>query len=250
MIRFTTISIFSLAFIPLALMLLAIGIYVIPTNKKNGLWLKLALLANSSLVLALSTIGCGGDKSNAADGTSDGGEQVMCYMMPASDVTEIPQSFEASDDWRTLENTLSSLEYYIVTDDFNEDNADEFYKNAGESINKLQQNGLITKDDATILRAYCNSRYDYYIHMIGGATCYEPMPIPQGKEAVKEDIVAAANELHQLYTEYKIDTPAYDTALANLEKQLELYTGKKDNAVLRQLLLDLADDMSGEHWTD
>ncbi|MCP4231593.1 MAG: hypothetical protein GY771_15795 [bacterium] len=233
MIRFTTISVFSLAFIPLALVLLAIGIYAIPTGKKNGVWLKLALFINSSLVLALGAIGCGGGKSDAADDASNGGERVMCYLMPASDVTEIPQRYEDSEDWRTLEYSLSDLEYYITTDDFNEEAADDFYNKMGKSIANLNQNGLITDDDATILRAYCISRYDYYFHMIGGATCYEPMPIPKGKEAAKEDIIAAANELHQLYAENKIETPAYDKALTNLENQLELYTGKEDNAVLR-----------------
>ncbi|MBW2638171.1 MAG: hypothetical protein JRC86_11780 [Deltaproteobacteria bacterium] len=250
MIRFTAIPILALALLPLALLFLALGIYAISTEKKNGIWLKLALLVNSSLILALGAIGCGGEKSNAADGASDDGETVMCYMMPASDVTVIPQSFEASNDWVQFENSLSNLEYYITTEDFNEDVADEFYGQMGKSITNLKKSGLITDDDATILRAYCASRYDYYIHMIGGATCYEPMPIPAGKEATKEDIVAAANELHQLYAEYKIDTPAYDKALANLDNQLEIYTGKEDNAVLRQLLLDLADAMSGEYWTD
>ena len=250
MIRFTTISVFALAFIPLALTLLAIGIYAVPTEKKTGLWLKLALLVNSSLVLALGAIGCGVDRSDAANDVSNDGERVMCYMMPASDITEIPQTFEDSNDWRTLENSLSNLEYYIETDDFNDVVADEFYGEMGKSIANLKDNGLITEDDATILRAYCVSRYDYYFHMIGGATCYEPMPIPEGKEAAKEDIVEAANELRQLYADYKIDTPAYNTALANLDKQLELYTGKEDNALLRLLLLDLADDMSGEHWAD
>ncbi len=109
MIRFTSISIFSLAFIPLALVLLAVGIYAISTEKKGGIWLKLALLINSSLILALGAIGCGGGNSKAADD-----EFVTCYMMPAPDVTEIPQSFEESNDWYTLENSLISLEYYIT----------------------------------------------------------------------------------------------------------------------------------------
>jgi hypothetical protein len=84
--------------------------------------------------------------------------------------------------------------------------------------------------------------------MVGGATCYTPMPIPTGKEAAKEDVVVAANELRRLYADGKIDTPAYETALANLDANLKLFTEQENNAVLRQLLLDLADGKSGAHF--
>ena len=45
-----------------------------------------------------------------------------------------------------------------------------------------------------------------------------------------------------------IDDKSYGTALANLEKELELYTGKRDNTALRQLLLDLTDGMGGSYY--
>ncbi len=244
MIRYISVPVLAFALLPIALLLLAFGIYAIPTKKKRGIWLKLALLANSSLLLILGSIGCDNAKSDVPDD-----EFVMCYRVAASDITEVPKSFEESGDWQTLENSLSNLEYYIETSDFRDDVADEFYSNTGNAINGLEKSGLISDDDSSILREYCVSRYKYYIHMVGGATCYKPMPAPTGKDAVKGDIIKATDELHSLYKEYKIDTPAYDNALANLEKQLELYTGKEDNAVLRQLLLDLTDDMTGEYWT-
>lgn len=244
MIRFTTISVFSLAFIPLALMLLAIGIYVIPTDKKNGLWLKLALLVNSSLVLALGAIGCGGDKSNAADDE----EFVTCYMVPPSDVTEIPRSFEESNDWYMLESSLISLECYISAGTEDANAVEPLVEAARTSIDNLHDNGLINDDDAQVLSAYLNSRDFFYHTSICRIKCYDVKEPPEGKPQIREDIVDAMDTLRSIYASDGIETPAYETALANLEKQLELYTGKEDNAVLRQLLLDITDGRSGEHY--
>ncbi len=244
MIRFTTISIFSLAFIPLALMLLAIGIYVIPTDKKNGLWFKLALLINSSLVLALGTIGCGSGKSDAADDD----EFVTCYMVPPSDITEIPQSFEESNDWYMLENSLISLEYYISQGTEDAATVEPLVESARASIDNLRDSGLINDDDAQVLSAYVDNRDFHYHTSVCRIKCYDVKEPPEGKPQIREDIVDAMDVLRGIYDSGDIETPSYNTALANLEKQLKLYTGKEDNAVLRQLLLDITDGVSGEYY--
>ncbi|MCP4230628.1 MAG: hypothetical protein GY771_10865, partial [bacterium] len=172
-----------------------------------------------------------------------------CYMPPPeSDFTEIPANFEKSSDWETLENRLIGLENKISRKEYDGGFLDKFGETVWPAIENLRNDGLITDDDSDILTAYCESRRAYYSHVIGGATCYTPVPMPVGKEAAKEDVVTAANELRQLYADDKIDTPAYETALANLDINLKLYTEREDNAVLRQLLLDLADGRSGGYF--
>jgi len=244
MIRYTSISIISLAFLPLAIILIAIGIYAFSTERKSGIWLKLAVLANSSLVLALGFIGCGGDKSEAADEN----KMVTCYMMPAPDVTEIPQSFEDSNDWYTLESSLTNIEYYISSDTDDTAQVEPLVETARTSIENLRNNGLINNDDADILREYVNSRDFYYHTTICGVKCYDVKEPFGDKAQVREDIVYAIDNLRAIYESGDIETPAYETALGNLEKQLKLYTGKEDNAVLRQLLLDIADGYAGEYY--
>lgn len=238
MIRTVGLSILSLAFLLLASILLLLGIEALKLERKRGLWLKLALLINTSIVLAVGVLGCCGKP----------GGRVTCYEVAISDYTEIPEDFEQSSDWSKLESTLMNLEYYIGTGEYVDELAIDFRNRTSDSITNMRNAGLINEDDASILSAYVNSRIDYYFHTVGGATCYEPMPIPEGKEAAKGDIVAATNELRQLYTDGKIDTPTYETALVNLEGSLKLYTDKEDNAVLRQLLLDLADGQSGTYF--
>ncbi len=238
MIRTVGLSILSLAFLPLASILLLLGIEALNLDRKRGIWLKLAVLLNTSIVLAVGVLGCCGKP----------GGRVTCYDIAVSDYTEIPEDFEQSSEWSILESTLVNLEYYIESGDYNRELANEFHEKMTRAIVNLRNAGLIDEDDATILTAYVDSRIDYYFHMVGGATCYEAMPTPEGKEATKEDIVAATNELRQLYADGKIDTPAYETALANLDVSLKLYTEREDNAVLRQLLLDLADGQSGTYF--
>lgn len=228
--------------LPISLLLLVIGISSVKTNAKKGLWLKLTLAINTSLVMLLTFLGCCGKNGNLTI-------PLGCYKPPEeSDLTKIPVKFEESSDWATLENWLISLEDKISREDYDDDFLDRFGETVWPAIEGLRNDGLITDDDSEIIAAYCESRRAYYSHVIGGATCYTPTPIPKGKEAAKEDVVTAANALRRLYAEGKIDTPAYDTAFANLDGSLKLYTGMEDNVVLRQLLLDLADGRSGAYF--
>ncbi|MCP4231594.1 MAG: hypothetical protein GY771_15800 [bacterium] len=244
MIRIYTYTLLSLVFLPLALILVSLGINAIAAERKRGIWLKLAVIVNSSLILALGAIGCGGDKSDAADDE----EFVTCYMMPAPDVTEIPQTYEDSNDWQTLESSLISIEYYISTESDDTAAVEPLVETARTSIENLRVNGLINDDDAVILSEYVDSRDFYYNTSICGVKCYD-VKEPFGEKAqVREDIVYAMDNLRAIYANGDIETPAYETALANLEKQLKLYTGKEDNAVLRQLLLDITDGYSGNYY--
>lgn len=244
MIRTYTYTVLSLAFLPLALILVLLGINAIASDRKRGLWLKLALMINSSLVLVLGLIGCGGNKPEAADGK----EFVMCYAMPAPDRTEIPESFEKSADWYSLESSLISLEYYISSEMTDEDAVEPLISTARTNVDNLRDAGLINDDDAQLLRTYVDSRDFHYHTSICGIKCYDIKVMPEGKPRIREDIVDAMDQLRSIYASGDIETKAYDTATANLEKQLELYTGKEDNTVLRQLLLDIADGYSGEYY--
>lgn len=238
MIRTISLSFLAIAFLPVASVLLLLGITAIKPKRKHGFWLKLAVLINSSIVLAIGVLGCCGKP----------GGRVTCYEVAISDYTEIPDDFEQSSDWSKLESTLMNLEYFIENGEYNDALTADFRDRIYGSITNMKNAGLINENDASVLTAYTNSRIDYYVHMIGGATCYEPMPVPEGREVAKADIVAATDELRQLYADGKIDTQAYETALANLDHSLKLYTEKEDNAVLRQLLLDLADGRSGTYF--
>ncbi|MCP4231600.1 MAG: hypothetical protein GY771_15830 [bacterium] len=238
MIRTASITLAALAILPVALVLLLFGIERLNLSRRNGLWLKLGILINTSVVIALGISGCCGKS----------GGRVTCYDVAMSDYTEIPDDLEQSSDWSKLESTLMNLEYYIETGEYIDELAADLREKMSDSIVNLKNAGLISEDDASVLSAYCNSRSAYYLHMVGGATCYKPALIPEGKETTKKEIIETTDELRRLYADGKIDTPAYETALANLDDDLKLYTEKEDNAVLRQLLLDLADGQSGTYF--
>jgi hypothetical protein len=239
MIKSYGFMVLAVAFIPFAILLAILGITKIRQADNAGFWLKVAVLANTSLALALGFFGC----------KIPGGERTSCYEpLPVSDKTETPVEFQTSDDWDELERVMIKLEDGISSGKYNDSLANETGERVNASIEKLVQKNLITRDDGGILLAYCQSRIGYYVHMVGTATCYTPVPEPQGREATKTEIITTSEELRKLYEGYKIDTPAYETAKENLDAQLKVYTGKKDNAALRQLLLDLADGESGDYY--
>ncbi len=245
MVRTMTLTTLSLIFLPIASILILIGINAISVKKKNGIWMKLAVLVNSSLVLALGFLGCGG----SANGDEFEEEMVMCYDMAMSDYTKIPDKFEDSDDWTMLENRLTLYESYISSRNSEmEETADTILVEMTGAIDNLHSDGLINKDDADLLTDYVYSRAKTYNMSICGVKCYKPAPIKPGKPAKRQDVIDAIDSLRAIYTSGGINDSSYDTALANLEKELELYTGKEDNAVLRQLLLDLTDGMIGTYY--
>ncbi len=235
MIRTMSITLIAVAFLPIAIILLLFGIDRVNPSPRKGVWLKLAVIINSALVIALGSLGCG---------KSDG--EVTCYDVAMSDFTEIPVDFEKSDDWSSLEYAMTALEGYIINGNYDEETEIRTREKIGDAVSNMKDDGLITEDEKILLWAYCLRRVDSYAGP--SVSCYAAMPSPGSKEASKAEIVEATIELRQLYADGKIDTPAYDTALATLEEQLALYTGKKDNAVPRQLLLDLADGRSGTYF--
>jgi hypothetical protein len=99
----------------------------------------------------------------------------------------------------------------------------------------------LNADELTVVGAYCSERLAWYLHMVGGAACYKPMPVPTDREAVLADTVDRAMELRELYVQGKVAADAYDTALEVLEDDLREYTGNEGVSTLRQLILDLAD---------
>ena len=143
---------------------------------------------------------------------------------------------------------MLSLEGRIYSNNYSEEFRANTENTLNETLPKLRESGLITVDEEELLSAYCWSRFDHYSHMADGTPCYEVREIREGREATKAEIIAAMDELRGLYHDFKIDTPAYDTAMTTLENKLALYTGKEDNAVIRQLLLDLADNMTGMYY--
>ncbi|MCP4231598.1 MAG: hypothetical protein GY771_15820 [bacterium] len=245
MVRTITLTTLSLAFLPIALILILIGINALSVKKKRGIWMKLAVLVNSSLVLALGVLGCGGS-ANGGEGEE---EMVLCYEVAMSDYTQVPDKFENSDDWQMLENRLTLYESYISSRNTEmEETADAMLVEMIGAIDNLHSDGLISKDDADLLSDYVYSRAKTYNMSICGVKCYKPAPIKPGKPEKRQDIIDAMDSLRAIYASGGINDKGYDTALANLEKELELYTGKEDNAVLRQLLLDLADGMGGTYY--
>ncbi len=153
-----------------------------------------------------------------------------------------------SEDWQAQERDLWSMENYSRTGSFDHDTADKLYNEMETSIANMQNGGLINGDDAALLLAYVGARHEYYCTNVGHVRCYEMAAIPTGKETTKKEIAETTATLRLLYEEGKLDSNAYSTALATLEEKLKLYTDKKDNAVLRQLLLDLADGQTGSYF--
>jgi hypothetical protein len=231
-----SITLLALAFLPIAIILLLFGIERVKPSRRKGLWLKLVVIVNSALVIALGVVGC---KSGSIK--DDG--QVDCYIVESPDLTEIPDSYDNSDDWSDLEYAMVALERDIVQGNYDEKTEEQTREKIGDAVSNLQNGGLITEDEGKLIWAYCLRRVDSYADL--SVSCYAAWPTPGSKEASKAEIVEATIELRQLYANGMIDTPAYETALANLDNNLKLYTDKEDNAVLRQLLLDLADGRSG-----
>jgi len=245
MVRTITLTSLSLVFLPIALILILIGINAISVKKKHGIWMKLAVMVNSSLVLALSFLGCGG----SANGTEGDEEMVLCYETAMSDYTSVPDKFEDSKDWQLLENRLTLYESYISSRNSEmEVAADAMLIEMIGAIDNLRSDGLINQDDADLLSDYVYSRAKTYNMSVCGVKCYKPAPIKPGKPAKRQDIIDAMDSLRAIYASGGINDKSYNTALANLENELELYTGKKDNAVLRQLLLDLSDGLGGAYY--
>ncbi len=241
MIRTYTVTLLSLLFLPLALILILLGVDAIVSGRKTGIWLKLALAINTSLAMIMGFLG---------SSESPKAEELMatCYDPVVSDFTKVENKFENSADWRNLEDNMWYMERHIRSGDFDYDNANELYLDMKTSIENMQNDGLISSDDAEVLLAYVGSRHEFYCTNTGSVRCYEKVAIPPGKETTKKEIAETTTTLRQLYQDGKINSDAYDTALATLEKKLKLYTDKKDNSVLRQLLLDLADGRSGMYF--
>ena len=245
MVRTITLTSLSLIFLPIALIFILIGINAISVKKKHGIWMKLAVLVNSSLVLTLGVLGCGG----SANGGENEEEMILCYEVAMSDITQIPDKFEDSDDWTMLENRLTLYESYISSRNSEmEETADTILVEMIGAIDNLHSDGLINKDDDDLLSDYVYSRAKTYNMSICGVKCYKPAPIKPGKPEKRQDIIDAMDTLRGIYASGGINDKGYNTALVNLEKELELYTGKEDNAVLRQLLLDLADGLAEDYY--
>jgi len=241
MIRTISLSVLALALVPIATLLLFLGVGALKPGNKRGLPLKLTLLVNTSLLIVASFLGCCGKPGNRTI-------PISCYAPPPiTDITDIPDNFEESDDWSLIEEHMIELEERISREDFDSAIHDRFGEAVLPAIENMRAKGLLNNDDTEILIAYVASRYRYYSDVLGGTSCYAQIPTPVGKEAVKEDIVAATDELRRLYAEGKIDTPAYETALANLDGELRQYTEKEDNPTIRQLLLDIADGRTGSY---
>jgi hypothetical protein len=234
MYRYTEPVIIAVLF-PVAVLLLLFGIRALRLEKTSGLGLKLAIVLNTSLAIILGWVGYA-----KAENTQ---EFKTCYimMMPEMPDGVVPAEFQKSDGWHDLEQAVVDLEYEITADEFDYDKYDEFSVRISTAQSELAYEGLLDRDELDVISAYCSERLAWYLHMVGGATCYKPMPTPTGREETLGNAVARAMELRDLYADYSFTSDAYDAALAALEDHLREYTGDEDVSTLRQLILDLAD---------
>ncbi|UCE27300.1 MAG: hypothetical protein JSW52_00680 [Candidatus Coatesbacteria bacterium] len=225
------IPILTVALLPAAVLLLIIGVRAVRPDKRSGIGLKLALIVNTSLAVVLGWFGCAKAEQ----------PEVLCYTPVAIPDERVPEAFGESDAWNDLEKTVVELEMKINSSDFDDGKYDEFRERIGKAKLDLAEEGLLNADEQDVIGAYCSERLAWYLHMIGGATCYEPMPIPTGREATLGNIVARGMELRELYAQSTLGGETYDAAVAALEDELREYTGDEDVSSLRQLILDLAD---------
>lgn len=223
------------ALLPAAVFLLIAGVRALRLDKRSGVGLKLALVINTSLAIILGWIGYA-----KAENTQ---EFKTCYIMimPETPDEVVPAEFQKSDSWHDLEQTIVDLEYEITVGDFDHGKYDEFSERVSTAQAELADEGILDADELEVIGAYCSERLAWYLHMVGGATCYKPMPTPTGREETLGNAVARAMELRELYADYSFTSDAYDVALEALEDYLREYTGDEDVSTLRQLILDLAD---------
>ncbi len=221
----------ALIFVPAAVFLLIAGVRVLRLDKRFGFGLKLALIVNTSLAIVLGWFGCA--KAEQPD--------VLCYAVLAVNDEPVPKTFNESDGWNDLEKTIVELELKINAGDFEDGKYDEFGERVSKAKLKLADEGILDADELDVIGAYCSERLAWYLHMVGGATCYEPMPVPTGREATLGNIAARGMELRELYAQGSFGGDAYDAAVLALENDMRVYTGDEDVSTLRQLILDLAD---------
>jgi|GEM_PF-891779 len=221
------------ALLPIAILLVIFGVRALHLDKRTGLGLKLALILNTSLAIALGWVGVAHGKETET--------VVDCYIIIERADESVPDEFSRSDGWNDLERAITELEERITSGDFDDGKYDEFSKRISTAQAELADEGLLNNDELEVIGAYCSERLAWYLHMVGGATCYKPMPAPTGREETLGNAVARAMELRDLYADYSITSDAYDVALAGLEDYLREYTGDEDVSTLRQLILDLAD---------
>ncbi len=232
MYRYTEPVIVAVLF-PVAILLLLIGIRALRLEKTSGLGLKLAVVLNTSLAIILGWVGCAKAENNE--------EFVTCYIMPETLDETVPAEFQRSDGWYALEQAVVDLECEITSGDFDDGKYDEFGERVSKAKLKLADEGILGADELDVIGAYCSERLAWYRHMVGGATCYKPMPTPTGREATLGNIAARGMELRELYAQGFVGGDAYDAAVLALEDDLHIYTGDDDVSTLRQLILDLAD---------
>jgi hypothetical protein len=230
MYRYTEPVIIAVLF-PVAVLLLLFGIRALRLKKTSGLGLKLALVLNTSLAIILGWFGCA--KADYPE--------VLCYTPPALTDEPVSDAFSESTGWNDLEKTIVELELKINAGDFDDGKYDEFRERISKAKLKLADEGILDADELEVIGAYCSERLAWYLHIVGGATCYEPMPVPTGREATLSNIVARGMELRELYAQGLVGGDAYDNAVLELEDDLRTYTGDADVSDLRQLILDLAD---------
>jgi hypothetical protein len=216
---------------PFAVLLLIAGVRVLRPEKRSGFGLKLALIINTSLAIVLGWFGCAKAEQ----------PEVSCYQIPAITDEPVPNTFEESDGWNDLEKTIVELELKINAGDFDNGKYDEFCERISKAKLKLADEGILDADELEVIGAYCSERLAWYLHMIGGATCYIKIPTPTGREATLGNIVARGMELRELYAQGSVGGDAYAAAILALEDDLRSYTGDEDVSSLRQLILDLAD---------
>jgi len=219
------------ALLPAAVLLFIAGVKAVRPDKRSGVGLKVALIVNTSLAIVLGWFGCAKAEY----------PEVLCYSPPGVTDEPVPKTFDESDGWNALEKTIVELEIKINAGDFDDGKYDEYYSRISEAELKLADEGILDADELEIIGAYCSERLAWYLHMVGGATCYEPMPVPTGREATLGNIVARGMELRELYAQGLVGGDAYDAAVLALEDDLRAYTGDEDVSTVRQLILDLAD---------
>jgi len=230
------VPVLTAVLIPVALLLVLSGTRALRSEKRSGLGLKLALILNTSLTVALGWLGCA-----RADYP-----ETLCYATVATADEPVPDAFDKSRGWNDLEKTMVELESKISAGDFDNDKYTEFYERISNAQLKLGEEGILDSTELQVVGAYCAERLAWYLHMVGGATCYEAVVIPPGPEATLNDAVTRAMELRGLYAKGAVGGPAYDASLTALENDLRDYTGAEDVSTLRQLILDLADGVKYE----
>ena len=225
-------GLWTLALLPVAALLVLLGIKYLAPGKRKGFALRVTLAVNTCLLML------GGMVPGAR---ADDEPEVLCYRVAAPAECRPVEDALEHDAFKDLERVQTEIEEAIDSGEYSDETHDALMSLAMEDIAVLVNNNQITADEAIVLRAYFRDRLEYYATAVGCVLCYEAVSL-QGKELSAAGIADRLEELRNLYRQGGLSEEAYETSLSEMKDLVTGYAAGEDEAErLQAILLDLGD---------